>query len=82
VRALAEEKHCTPAQLALAWLLNRRSNVIPIPGTSKVQRLEENVRATDIQLTDAELERIESTMQPGAAAGSRYDPEMMKLLNG
>lgn len=82
IRELADTKGCTPAQLALAWLLNRHDNVVPIPGTSSVKRLEENARAADIVLSDEELDRIENVAPPGVAAGTRYDPSMMKLLNG
>jgi aryl-alcohol dehydrogenase-like predicted oxidoreductase len=81
VRDLAEKKRCTPAQLALAWLLNRHDNVIPIPGTSSMARLEENAAAADIRLSEAELERIESIVPPGSVAGARYHAEGMQLLN-
>ena len=81
VRELAEEKGCTPAQLALAWMLNRRDNVVPIPGTSSLKRLEENVDAADLQLTDEELERVEQAAPPGGAAGMRSDAASMTLLN-
>ena len=79
VKALAEERDCTPAQLALAWLLNRHDNVIPIPGTSSKQRLEENVAAVDIELSDEDLEKIEEISPRGAVAGKRYDPAMLGL---
>jgi aryl-alcohol dehydrogenase-like predicted oxidoreductase len=82
LREIAEEKHCTPAQLALAWILNRHQDVIPIPGTSSTERLEENVRATDIKLTDNDLTRIEQALPKGAAVGERYTPDMMKIVNG
>jgi aryl-alcohol dehydrogenase-like predicted oxidoreductase len=82
LREIATSKGCTPAQLALAWLLARHDNVIPIPGTSNPKRLEENVRAADIQLTQQELDRIESIAPSGVAAGSRYNEAMSKLLNG
>ncbi len=82
IRELADTKGCTPAQLALAWLLNRHDNVVPIPGTSSTKRLEENARAADLVLSDEELDRIESVAPPGIAAGTRYDPAMMRLLNG
>lgn len=75
-------KGCTPAQLALAWLPNRRNNVIPIPGTSSIERMAENARATDIVLSDEEFEGIENVAPPGVAAVSRDDSSMMKLLNG
>ena len=81
VKQLAEERDCTPAQLALAWLLNRYDNVIPIPGTSSKQRLEENVAAVDIELDDDDLEKIEEISPRGAVAGKRYDPAMLGLTN-
>lgn len=81
VKALAEERDCTPAQLALAWLLNGHDNVIPIPGTSSKQRLEENVAAIDIELDDEDLEKIEEIAPRGAAAGKRYDPSSLGLTN-
>jgi aryl-alcohol dehydrogenase-like predicted oxidoreductase len=81
IKALAEERDCTPAQLALAWLLNSHDNVIPIPGTSSKQRLEENVAAIDIELDDEDLEKIEEIAPRGAAAGKRYDPSMLGLTN-
>lgn len=82
IREIAASKDCTPAQLALAWLLNRHDDVIPIPGTSSIRRLEENARAADLVLTDEELEQIENVAPPGIAAGKRYDSSMMQLLNG
>jgi len=81
IKALAEERDCTPAQLALAWLLNRHDNVTPIPGTSSKQRLAENVAAVDIELSDQDLERIEEISPRGAVAGQRYDPAMLGLTN-
>jgi aryl-alcohol dehydrogenase-like predicted oxidoreductase len=80
VRQIANEKDCTPAQLALAWLLTR-PDVIPIPGTSSVARLEENVRSADVHLTDDEIARIEHALPKGAAAGTRYDPAMLELVD-
>ena len=80
VRQLAIEKGCTPAQLALAWLLTK-PDVIPIPGTSSVARLEENVRAADVRLTDSDIARIEQALPKAAAAGARYDPIMLDLVD-
>src|SRR5262245_21567252 len=80
VEQLASEKGCTPAQLALAWLL-RHDNVIPIPGTSSQKRLEENVAAVNIELTTRDLEQIEGVVAKGAAAGMRYNAAMAQLLN-
>ena len=79
VRELAAEKGCTPAQLALAWLIRRHDDVIPIPGTSSIARLEENVAAVDVRLTAEDLDRIEQAAPKGAAAGERYSPEMLEL---
>jgi aryl-alcohol dehydrogenase-like predicted oxidoreductase len=72
IEAIAEEKGCTPAQLALAWLLAQGPDVIPLPGTKQVARLEENLGAARVQLTPAEIERISAAIPIGAAAGTRY----------
>ena len=82
LQEFAEEKLCTPAQLALAWLLHRHQNVVPIPGTSSITRLEENIRATDIRLVEEDLNRIEHALPKGSVAGERYAPAMMKIVNG
>jgi aryl-alcohol dehydrogenase-like predicted oxidoreductase len=82
IRKIAKEKNCTPAQLALAWVLAQGEDIIPIPGTSSIERLEENARATDVELTAVDLDRIEKSSPKGAAVGDRYAPEMQKLLNG
>jgi len=79
VRELAGQKGCTPAQLALAWLIRRHDDVVPIPGTSSIARLEENVAAVDVRLTGEDLDRIERAAPKGAAAGERYSPEMLEL---
>jgi aryl-alcohol dehydrogenase-like predicted oxidoreductase len=72
LEAIAEEKGCTPAQLALAWLLAQGPDVIPIPGTKQMARLEENLGALDVRLTAAETDRISAAIPIGAAAGTRY----------
>ena len=69
VRQLASEKGCTPAQLALAWLLTK-PDIIPIPGTSSEKRLEENIRAADVHLTETDVARIEQALPKGVAAGT------------
>jgi aryl-alcohol dehydrogenase-like predicted oxidoreductase len=79
VRQIANSKHCTPAQLALAWLL-LKPEVIPIPGTSNMARLEENVRALDVHLTEDDIAQIEQALPKGAAAGTRYDPAGQVLV--
>jgi aryl-alcohol dehydrogenase-like predicted oxidoreductase len=82
VQALAKAKGCTPSQLALAWVLAQGEDVIPIPGTSRIEGLEENVAAADVTLSRSELERIESFAPRGVAVGDRYAPEMQRFLNG
>jgi aryl-alcohol dehydrogenase-like predicted oxidoreductase len=72
VEAIATEKGCTPAQLVLAWLLAQGPDVIPIPGTKRIERLEENLGALRVQLTPADLDRISGAIPIGAAAGTRY----------
>jgi aryl-alcohol dehydrogenase-like predicted oxidoreductase len=81
VRRVAERKGCTPAQLALAWLLAQGKDVVPIPGTKKRARLEENAAAVEINLTDAELQELEAAFPPGAAAGARYPAPAMARVN-
>jgi len=75
VEALAQEKGVTPSQLALAWVLHRGDDIVPIPGTKHVRYLEENVAALNVTLTEDELRRIDEIAPKGAAAGERY-PDM------
>jgi aryl-alcohol dehydrogenase-like predicted oxidoreductase len=82
LREVAETKHCTPAQLALAWLLSRHRDVVPIPGTSSMARLEENARAADLVLSEQDLSRLEAVLPKGSVVGERYAPAMMKIVNG
>jgi aryl-alcohol dehydrogenase-like predicted oxidoreductase len=72
VRELAREKGCTPGQLALAWLLAQRDDIVPIPGTKRVSYLEENVAAVDVTLDAGDLARIDEVSPKGFAAGDRY----------
>jgi aryl-alcohol dehydrogenase-like predicted oxidoreductase len=72
VRRLAEEKGCTPGQLALAWVLAQGPDVAPIPGTKRVAYLEENVGAIEVTLTDDELKALETAVPRGAVVGDRY----------
>ena len=69
---IAREKGVTPAQLALAWVLHRGADVVPIPGTKKRRYLEENVAAAALELSDEELARLDQALPPGATAGERY----------
>jgi aryl-alcohol dehydrogenase-like predicted oxidoreductase len=82
ISAIAREKGVTPAQLALAWVLARGEDIVPIPGTSNGQRLEENVRSLEVVLTKDEFDRLEEAAPKGAVVGDRYEPGMMQLLNG
>jgi aryl-alcohol dehydrogenase-like predicted oxidoreductase len=81
VKKIAEKKDCTPAQLALAWVLSRGDDVIPIPGTKRRSYLEQNVAAADVTLTAQDLKRLEEVAPRGVASGSRYPEEMMSLVN-
>ena len=72
IESIAEEKGCAPAQLCLAWLLAQGPDVIAIPGTKQIVRLEENLGALKVRLTPAEIDRISTTIPIGAAAGTRY----------
>jgi len=76
---IAAGKKCRPSQLALAWLLAR--DVFPIPGTKRVERLEENAGALDVVLTSDDLARLDAAFPPGAAKGTRYHEQAMKALN-
>jgi aryl-alcohol dehydrogenase-like predicted oxidoreductase len=80
VKRLAAEKDATPAQLALAWVLAQGEDIVPIPGTRRRTRLEENVGALDVELTDDDLRRIDDVMP--RVSGDRYPGQMMELLNG
>jgi len=80
VAEIAREKHCTPAQLALAWVLAQGEHIVPIPGTKRRKYLQENIGALDIGLTSDDLARINELSPRGAAAGSRYPEAMMKLV--
>ncbi|PYR74728.1 MAG: aldo/keto reductase [Acidobacteria bacterium] len=81
IEQMAEEKRCTPAQLALAWLLARGPDIVPIPGSKHRQRLEENAAAADITLTRRDLEELDEIAPKGAAAGMRYTEGGMKAVN-
>ena len=81
VEEIARERHCTPAQLALAWVLAQGNDIVPIPGTKRRKYVQENIGAIDVSLTSEDLERIEQAAPKDAFAGSRYPEAMMKLLN-
>ncbi|HEX7090611.1 MAG TPA: aldo/keto reductase [Longimicrobiales bacterium] len=81
VRELAQEKGCTPAQLALAWVLAQGRHIVPIPGTRSVDRLAENVTAVELELTREDLDRLDRIAPKGVAAGTRYPEAAMHALN-
>ena len=81
VEAIAKEKSCTPAQLALAWVLAQGEDIVPIPGTKRRKYLEDNVGALNVQLTPQDLRRLDEVFPRGAAAGLRYPETMMKVVN-
>jgi aryl-alcohol dehydrogenase-like predicted oxidoreductase len=81
VREISKEKNCTPAQLALAWLLAQGEDIVAIPGTKRRERLEENARAIDVGLNDEDLRRIGEAAPLGYAAGTRYPQATMQTVN-
>lgn len=81
VNRVAVRKHCTAAQFALAWLLAQGDDVIPIPGSKRRERLEENAAAVDIQLTKDDLREIDTLVPAGIAAGTRYPEAGMRNVN-
>jgi aryl-alcohol dehydrogenase-like predicted oxidoreductase len=80
VEAMAAEKGCTPAQLALAWVLAQGPDVVPIPGTKRRSRLEENLGALAVRLSPDDIARLGRAVPPGAAAGARYPEPQMKAV--
>ena len=82
VEEIARRKQCSPAQLALAWLLAQGKDIVPIPGTKQRRYLEENLGALDVQLTSADLEEVEEVAPKGAAVGDRYHEAGMRTING
>jgi len=81
VKTMAEEKGCTPAQLALAWVLAQGEDIVPIPGTRHIRYLEDNLGALDVQLSDEDLKRLDEAFPFGAASGERYPEQGMRALN-
>jgi aryl-alcohol dehydrogenase-like predicted oxidoreductase len=81
LNAMAKRKNATPAQIALAWLLAQKAWIVPIPGTTKLSRLEENIGAVDVELTADDLREIESAASKIDIEGARY-PEKLEQLTG
>ena len=81
VKEIAAGKNCTPAQLALAWVLAQGEDIVPIPGTKRRAYLEQNAKALEVELTDEDLARINEVAQPEAVAGKRYPEAAMASVN-
>ncbi len=81
IGTMAAEKGCTPAQLALAWVLRQGEDIVPIPGTKRRKYLEDNLGALDVDLSAADLARIDEILPPGAAQGTRYPDASMASID-
>ncbi|HIJ64128.1 MAG TPA: aldo/keto reductase [Rhodospirillaceae bacterium] len=81
VKSIADEKGCTPAALALAWVLARDPQIVPIPGTKHLGYFVENLAAAEVQLSAGDLDRLDQAFPLGIAAGERYHPQGMKAIN-
>jgi aryl-alcohol dehydrogenase-like predicted oxidoreductase len=81
VEEIARRKRCTPSQLALAWVLARGDDIVPIPGTKQRKYLEENTRAIEVELSAGDLEEIDEVAPVGVAAGERYNATSMKTID-
>jgi aryl-alcohol dehydrogenase-like predicted oxidoreductase len=81
LEAMARRKQCTPAQLALAWLLARGIDIVPIPGTKRQKYVEENAAAASIDLIQADMSELEAMFAPSAVAGDRYNESMARLID-
>ena len=81
IGTMAEARHCTPAQLALAWVLAQGDDIVPIPGTKHRHYLEDNIGALDVVLNQADLDRIDELLPPGSAQGLRYPDASMAAID-
>jgi aryl-alcohol dehydrogenase-like predicted oxidoreductase len=82
LKRIGEKKHATPAQIALAWLLAQKSWIVPIPGTRKLERLEENIGSDAVDLTDADLREINEAAAKITIQGARLPEQVLKLTHG
>jgi len=80
IRAIADAKGCTPAQLAIAWVMAQGDDIVPIPGTKRRRYLEDNLGAAGIALSRDDLARIDRALPPGAASGERYGPHALRAI--
>ncbi len=78
---IAKGRNATSAQIALAWLLSQKPWIVPIPGTTKLDRLEENLAAAEVALSDADLKAIHDALQKIEVQGARYPEHMQKMVN-
>jgi aryl-alcohol dehydrogenase-like predicted oxidoreductase len=81
VREIGERKHATPGQIALAWLLHKGSDIVPIPGTKRRRYLEENVAAADVTLSAVDMATLDATLSPEKVAGPRYNAKQMSMVD-
>ena len=81
VKRWAERKQATPAQIALAWLLGKGDDIVPIPGTKRRRYLEENVAAASIELSTEEMRELDAALPPGKVAGPRYNERQMSFVD-
>lgn len=81
IQEMAKAKRATPAQIALAWLLNKGNNIVPIPGTKRRAYLEENVNATKLILSDTDMKVLDQSLPPGITTGNRYSEQQMALID-
>jgi aryl-alcohol dehydrogenase-like predicted oxidoreductase len=81
IKVLAAKKGCSPAQLAIAWVLAQGDDIVPIPGTKRRRYLEENIGALDVHLAPEELAEIDALLPAGAATGSRYSAPGMRAID-
>lgn len=82
IQEVAQDKQCSPAQLAIAWVLVKGENIVPIVGTKRRNYLEENMGALNVKLTSEDIRRLDEAVPRGAAVGDRYPEATLKLLNG
>jgi aryl-alcohol dehydrogenase-like predicted oxidoreductase len=80
LKGIAAEKDATPAQIAIAWLLAQKPWIVPIPGTTKLHRLEENLGAAKVELSDADLSRIRAAADAIPVEGERYPPHLLEIV--